>query len=218
MGLFQPRKRPHPLPREEGPVNSDARRLTQMIELLQLVQDFSTCLVEIDLSGARFKEFQSGVGPYGEPQLVKAVAEKLNLKSPYAGLAATKRTPDLLIKGHWAVEVKIARPYGDNGREAESWSVNLLHPYAGNVSVIGDCYKLLQYQGNERRAVLVIRYEHTPPQIDLSPLFSSFEAVADRVCGIQLSQRCEQFRSDLRHPVHQQLRVAAWEVLGPARN
>jgi hypothetical protein len=106
-----------------------------MIELPQLVQDFSDCLVEIDLSGARFKEFHSGVGPYGEPQLVKAVSEKLNLKSSYAGLAATKRTPDLFIKGEWAIEVKIARPYGDNGREAESWSVNLLHPYEGNVSV-----------------------------------------------------------------------------------
>jgi hypothetical protein len=27
----------------------------------------------------------------------------------------------------------------NNGKEAETWSVNLLHPYPGNVSVIGDC-------------------------------------------------------------------------------
>jgi len=42
-----------------------------------------------------------------------------------------------------ALEFKIARPFGDNGKEAENWSVNLPHPYAGNVSVIGDCLKLL---------------------------------------------------------------------------
>ena len=184
------------------------------IELAQLVSDFADCLVEIDSSGIRFKEFQPGVGPFGEPQLVKMVAGKLNGKTAYCGLAATKRQPDLLIKGEWAVEVKIARPYGDNGREAESWSVNLLHPYAGNVSVIGDCFKMAQYAGPERRAVLVVGYEHAPPQIDLSPLFKSFEAIAANVCGIQLSSRVEVFSRELTHPVHQQLRVAAWEVLG----
>ena len=184
------------------------------IELPQLVSDFAACLVEIDSSGVRFKEFQPGVGPFGEPQLVKMVAEKLNAKPAYRGLAATKRQPDLLIRGEWAVEVKIARPYGDNGREAESWSVNLLHPYAGNVSVIGDCFKMVGYKGTERRAVLVVGYEHSPPQIDLSPLFESFEAIASSVCGIRLSPRVEVFSQKLTHPIHQQLRVAAWEVLG----
>lgn len=185
-----------------------------MIELRQVVQDFSDCLVEIDLSGARFKEFNPGVGPYGEPQLVKAVAAGLNLKPPYAGLASTKRTPDLLIKGEWAIEVKITRPYGDNGREAEDWSVNLLHPYEGNISLIGDCFKLVQREGCEQKAALVIGYEHTPPLIDLSRLFTAFESLAGTVCGIQLGDRVEIVRTGLRHPVHQQFRIAAWEVLG----
>ena len=184
------------------------------IELVQLVSDIAASLVEIDLSGARFKDFQPGVGPFGEPQLVKMVADSLNSKAPYTGLAVTKRHPDLLIRGKWAVEVKIARPYGDNGREAESWSVNLLHPYEGNVSVVGDCFKMLNYSGSERRAVLVVGYEHRPAKIDLSPLFKSFEVIADIVCGIRLGQRVEVFSQKLTHPVHQQFRVAAWEVLG----
>ena len=184
------------------------------IELQQLVSDFATALAEIDSSKARFKEIQAGVGPYGEPQLVKMVAEKLNDKTPYHGLSVTKRTPDLLIKGEWAIEVKIARPFGDNGRQAENWSVNLLHPYEGNVSVIGDCFKLLQYLGGERKAVLVVGYEHTPPQISLAPLFQAFEVVAGEVCKFQLGPRREDFRDELVHPVHQRLWVAAWEVLG----
>ena len=183
-------------------------------ELSQLVSDVSKCLYEIDTSGTRFKEFQPGVGPYGEPQLVKLIAEKLNQNLGYGGRAVTKRSPDLLIRGDWAVEVKIARPFGDNGKEAENWSVNLLHPYSGNVSAIGDCYKLLTYTGPERKAVLVIGYEHNPPVIQLSPLLRSFEVVAKEVCRIHLSERSEICRSELVHPIHQVLRVAAWEVLG----
>src|SRR6058998_405930 len=38
-------------------------------------------------------------------------------------------------------------PFGDNGKEAENWSVNLLHPYEGNVSTIGDCCKLARWTG-----------------------------------------------------------------------
>jgi hypothetical protein len=180
--------------------------------LQQVVADFADCLVGIDRESARFKAFQPGVGPFGEPQLVKLVASRLNLLPQYSGLVVTKRTPDLLIKQQWAIEVKIARPFGDNGREAESWSVNLLHPYAGNISLIGDCMKLKSYADVERRAVLVVGYEHCPPQISLTPLLHAFEVIAKHVSEIELGPRCEAKRDSLIHPVHQQVRIVAWEV------
>ncbi|MGH9733750.1 MAG: hypothetical protein ACRD8A_04065 [Candidatus Acidiferrales bacterium] len=170
-------------------------------------------MVQIDSSGQKFRSFQSGIGPFGEPQLLKLIAEQLNELLNYRSLVRTKRTPDLLVPGHWAVEAKITRPFGDNGREAENWSVNLLHPYPGNVSTIGDCFKLLQYPGPERCAVLVIGYEHDPPQIDLTRLVESFEAIVREVLRIRLSERIEERRSRLVHPVHQSLRVLAWEVM-----
>src|SRR5207302_10748286 len=34
------------------------------------------------------------------------------------------------------------RPFGDNGSLAENWSVNLLHLYEGNTSLLGDCLKI----------------------------------------------------------------------------
>ena len=137
------------------------------MELAQVVNDVVDALTALDGCGIRFKQFQPGVGPYGEPQLVGAVARHLNTLPAYRGAVRTKRTPDLLIAGAWALEFKIARPFGDNGREAENWSVNLLHPYAGNVSVIGDCLKLQKLNGIERKAAVVVGYEHTPPQISL---------------------------------------------------
>ena len=108
---------------------------------------------------------------------------------------------------------KIARPFGDNGKEAENWSVNLLHPYRGNVSTIGDCYKLLELESKERKAVAVIGYEHSPARIDLTPLIESFEVVAERVKHIILSNRIETRRNGLIHPVHQSVRVFAWELI-----
>jgi hypothetical protein len=180
--------------------------------LAVLVSDVADALFQIDATRACFRDFQPGVGPFGEPQLVKVLAAQLNLLPTYAGSAQTKRSPDLLIRDKWAIEIKITRPFGDNGREAEDWSVNLLHPYPGNTSSIGDCYKLLKYQGSERRVVMVIGYEHNPPKIDLTCLIDSFQAIAANVLKIRLSDAVHQRRAGLVHPTHQALRVYAWEV------
>src|SRR5579872_746641 len=84
------------------------------IELEQIAKDVASALLRLDESGAPFKNFKPGVGSYGEPQLVKAVADYLNQLPAYRRRAKTKRTPDLLISGEWALEFKIARPFGDN--------------------------------------------------------------------------------------------------------
>lgn len=184
------------------------------MELREVIEDVADCLVVIDASGVPFRSFQPGVGPYGEPQLLKIIASSLNRYPNYNGQVQTKRTPDLLIPHQWAIEFKISRPYGDNGKEAENWSVNLLHPYSGNVSTVGDCYKLLKLQSEERKAVAVIGYEHSPACIDLTPLIESFEVVAEQAMRIILSNRIETRRNGLVHPIHQSVRVFAWEVMG----
>jgi hypothetical protein len=185
------------------------------MQLDEVLLDIADLIVEIDASRIPFRLFQPGVGPYGEPQLLRQIKTSLNIQPKYRGCVATKRTPDLLIPDDWAIEFKITRPYGDNGKEAENWSVNLLHPYPGNVSTIGDCWKLLNYPGTERLAIIVIGYEHSPPKIDLTPLVMSFEAIAKYVAGISLSNRLEIRRDGLVHPVHQVVRVFAWEVFRP---
>ena len=130
------------LPRDAGDL---ASIVGAMVELQELINDIADTLVAIDSSGVPFKDYQPGVGPYGEPQLLTEVARRLDAMTIYHG-ARTKRTPDLLIPGQWALEFKIARPFGNNGKAAENWSVNLLHPYPGNVSSIGDCFKLQALQ------------------------------------------------------------------------
>jgi hypothetical protein len=182
------------------------------MELEAVVTDIADALNLIDSSAVPFKSFQAGVGPYGEPQLVKKICEYLNGLPRYGGGVKTKRTPDLLISGYWALEIKIVRPFGDNGKMAENWSVNLLHPYEGNVSLLGDCLKLRSVSCQEQKAVLAIGYEHDPSQVSLEPLARSFEVIATDVLSICLGKRVSARRKNLVHSVHQQLTVMGWTI------
>ena len=112
----------------------------------------------------------------------------------------------------WGIECKIVRPFGDNAAAAENWSVNLLHPYPGNESLIGDGLKLRALKGFRRKGLLVFGFEHDPAKVSLDPLVDSFELVATRVCGVPLGRRVEEVRRGLVHPVHQVLRCFGWEV------
>jgi hypothetical protein len=183
------------------------------MKLEDVIDNVLNSVIAIDSSRLPFKDFQPGVGPYGEPQLLKLIAQHLNQSPIYFSKVVTKRTPDLLIPNEWALEFKIARPFGDNGKEAEDWSVNLLHPYPGNVSTIGDCFKLRELKCNEKLGVVVIGYEHNPPKICLDPLVEAFEAIANHVLDIHLSPRIEKRREGLIHPIHQTVRIFTWEVL-----
>jgi hypothetical protein len=112
------------------------------------------------------------------------------------------------------VEFKLLRPFGDNGAEAEHWSENVLHPYPGNVSSVGDSIKLIESSFTERKAVIIFGYEHSPPQIDIITAVRSFEMTAKQVVGIELSARQSAEFGPLIHPVHQQGKVFGWQVLG----
>lgn len=182
------------------------------MDLEQVVIDAANVLKQIDNSGSRFKEFRPGVGPYGEPQLLKLAAEEMCKFPQYSSGVTTMRTPDLLIRKHWALEIKLVRPFGDNNRLAENWSVNLLHPYSGNTSLLGDCLKLQSLNCEERKAVMAIGYEHEPAQVSLEPLWMAFELRADRIMSVSLGSRVVARRSGLVHPVHQQLIVIGWEL------
>lgn len=180
------------------------------MEYQNIVTKITNLLYEYDSEKPVHKEFQPGIGPFGEPQIVKIIAEKLTL----SGLdSLTKRTPDLLIQNRWGIEFKIVRPFGDNGKEAENWSVNMLHPYPGNVSLLSDAIKLRNFNGGIEKGLFVIGYEHNPARISLDPLIDSFELIARKVLLLNLSDRIEETRKGLVHPEHQVLRCIGWKVL-----
>ena len=178
-----------------------------------VVRIIADILKDFDSQKPVHKTYRPGVGPFGEPQLVKEIAQRLT----YKGIEAkTQRTPDLVIRDGqnvFAIEFKIVRPFGDNGKEAENWSVNMLHPYPGNVSLLADALKLIDLNGGFNcKGLFLIGYEHNPPRISLDPLLFSFELIAREVMGIPLGQRIEERRDKLVHPVHQVLRCVGWKL------
>ncbi len=185
------------------------------MELAELAGHLLDALRAIDESRVPHKAFKPGVGPYGEPDLVRAAVRWLRKnRAEEFGQAVVRRNPDLFIPARWSVELKVVRPFGDNGKPAEHWSQNLLHPYPGNTSLLGDCLKLLALGGDERKAVVAIGFEHDPAELSLDTAFDSFEALAWYVLGVVLGERAETRCAGLCHPVHQVVRVVAWEVLG----
>ena len=182
--------------------------------LKAVVDAFADGLRAIDASGVPHKLFKPGVGPYGEADAIRLALQHMRTQSPELfSEARTKRLPDVLIPGQWALEFKIIRPFGDNGLPAEHWSENILHPYPGNTSSLGDCMKLLQSGLPERKGVIVFGYEHAQAVVPLDPAIRSFELVAEQIMQIKLTPRIERRIERLIHPVHQVLRVFGWEIL-----
>ncbi len=182
--------------------------------LTTVVDAFAAGLHAIDSSGTAHKTFRSGVGPYGEGEAVRLALQHMRAQSPELfSSARTKRLPDVLIPGQWALEFKIVRPFGDNGLLAEHWSENILHPYAGNTSSLGDCLKLQLCGLPERKGIIVFGYEHAQAVIPLDAAVRSFELLASQVMQINLTPRIERRIDGLIHPVHQVLRVFGWEIL-----
>ncbi len=179
------------------------------ISIDEIVRQIATILKDFDAESPIHKNFQPGIGPYGEPQLVKIIAESLSAKRI---LAKTRRCPDLEIGNEWAIEFKIVRPFGDNGKEAENWSVNLLHPYSGNTSLIGDALKLNELTEYNNKGLFLIGYEHNPSKISLDPLICSFEILMKKVINIELGPRIEVRLDGLVHPEHQVVRCIGWKI------
>jgi hypothetical protein len=125
------------------------------MDYCEIVKTIADILKEFDAEMPIHKAFRPGIGPFGEPQIVRVIAQRLSAK----GIAAqTKRTPDLDIHHQWAIEFKIVRPFGDNDKEAENWSVNMLHPYSGNVSLVGDAIKLSTLDTYPHKGLFVIGF------------------------------------------------------------
>lgn len=194
-----------------------------MLEMNEIVGDFALAFKAVDETApkgrSRTREYQPGIGPLTENEAVGRALAWLGLSKPvYLGAGpraypGSRQTCDLVLPGQWAIECKLIRPFGDNGVEAEHWSENVLHPYAGNVSLIGDAIKLRESDFKERRGVLVFGYEHSPARINLDTAVSCFEAISSRVVEIRLGSRCSAEFSNLIHPHHQHGKVFGWEVI-----
>lgn len=153
---------------------------------------------------------------------MKLALEKLQSDVAYRSAGPCKyphslKRLDLLIPTEWAIEFKLVRPFGDNGKENEHWIEDLLYPYPpifrSSGGPLTDSFKLVESGFVENKAVMVFGYEHQPPVIDLSMSVGLFEALASYI-GIALGPRHESKFGPLQHKVHRIGKVFGWEVIG----
>ncbi|MGQ9834189.1 MAG: hypothetical protein ACUVRJ_10415 [Candidatus Villigracilaceae bacterium] len=194
------------------------------IQLSKIVADFAAGIKRVDERRPQYvnhrskKPFQAGIGPHSEAQVVKLVTDEMNqtynysIKTnvPYPGFPRQKC--DFCIGNtspwEWAIEVKMLRFLGDNGKPNDNILMHILSPYPQHKSALTDCTKLSSSQLANSKAILIYGYEHDDWPLD--PAIEAFEILAKQ--KVRLGPRCEEKFSGLIHPIHKCGRVFGWQL------
>ena len=195
-----------------------------MLTIDEVILDFALAFKQVDalrpIGRSKTREYKPGIGPLTENEAVTRALRWLQETKPKTYAAAgpkaypgSRQACDLVIPEELAIECKLIRPFGDNGIEAEHWSENILHPYPGNVSAVGDALKLSSSGFRERKGILIFGYEHLPARVNLDIAVRCFELICDQIVGIRLSKRAAEKFPDLIHPCHQLGKVYGWELV-----
>ncbi len=163
------------------------------------------------------KPFRPGIGPHTESDTIQIAFAALSpgrlphalFEEPYP--ASPNQKCDIVFEGEpgWAIEVKMLRMYGDNGKPNDNMLLHLLSPYPKHRSAVTDCAKLRDSGFSQRLAIVIYGYESE--RFPLSPAVNAFEILARN--HVSLSERYETPFDGLVHPVHQSGSVYGWELL-----
>ena len=194
----------------------------------QIVNDFAAAIKAADgrrpqAVNVRSKEaFQPGIGPHSESKTVELVASEMLIANPeeYSDRIATgvpypdmpRQKCDLCVgtplEWEWAIEVKMLRMLGDNGKLNDNILMHILSPYPEHRSALTDCEKLSASLLGRNSAILIYGYEH--PDWPLVPAMDAFERLAS--ARVRLGPRATAGFRDLIHPVHSGGAVFGWAI------
>jgi hypothetical protein len=200
-------------------------------ELADLVLDVAACIKRVDArrpqagnvrTGAMY---QAGIGPHPETQAVNLVVRELATLAPdryrsrlQIGVPypAGRQKCDLCIGNsqgwEWAIEIKMLRIMGDNGKPNDNMLMHILSPYPNHRSALTDCLKLADSGLTGRKAILIYGFDY--PSFPMDPAIEAFEVLASR--RVRFGTRAVAAYRDLIHPVHREGRVFGWEINGIA--
>ena len=118
-----------------------------MIELARLVEDFAAAIQRADsrspqaIGSRTGRAYQLGIGPHTDSRTIRLVAEELiavdeqyarhTLDVPYPG--QSRQRCDWCLGSppswQWAIEAKMLRLFGDNGKLNDNMLMHVLSPY-----------------------------------------------------------------------------------------
>jgi len=160
--------------------------------------------------------FGAGIGPHTESETVTLALDavkfeehaRLRREVPYP--ADSRSRCDLVVGSDpsWAIEMKMLRLLGDNGKPNDNMLMHILSPYPAHRSAVTDCMKLLRSGFTHRKAIVIFAYHYDSWPAD--PAIAAFELLAER--DVVLEAVAPALATDLVHPVHAQCIVFGWEI------
>ena len=200
------------------------------MELSTLVSGFAIGMQTADNRGPQATSFRSGrqyrpgIGPHSEDAAVDLVVSELKRFDPelYGSLKTRVPYPDSRQKCDltwgadpaWAIEIKMARFSGDNGKPDDMAVKDILSPYEDDRSAVSDCSKLARSSLGIRKAILIYGFNDT--RRPLVVIIDAFEVLAKAL--VCLGPRLQQSIGSLIHPVFSSGAVFAWEVLAESQS
>lgn len=209
----------------------------------KFVKDFSKAMVELNQTvnghNNNNNQYQPGIGPYGEDQIVDMVMEYLSQKDnecygthfirpkngvkaelgleDYRGITNRPATPDLVLQNK-IIEFKIARPLRNNGQREDTWFKKVFEPNPKSYSTFVDVEKLHDFEGslnnqNFEKWIVVIGFERlNENEYNLDQLFPGlFRYISEEI----RHRKIKDFISNTeilgdRHPFHQVVKLYAF--------
>lgn len=200
--------------------------LTMALMLGRFVTEFAAAIAAADarqpqwVSTTSGKTYAPGIGPHTETQTVLLAMAELKERSPslFADYrvsvpypAKARQKCDLVLRAEgteWALEIKMLRFMGDNGKPNDNILMHILSPYPAHRSAVTDTTKLLNSGFTGRKGIVIYGFDY--PLWPMDPAIESFELLAS--ARVRLGPRETAGFDNLVHPIHQRGRVFGWEV------
>jgi len=193
-------------------------------DLFDLVTDLAKAFAQADalspvaVSQRKTPTYKPGIGPNAENDAIRLALDQLKLIPPYrtAKLGQFLPYPDARQKCdlwigeplEWAIEVKMARFVGDNGRVDDMAVKDLLSPFAKDRSAVTDRKKLAEADFGCNKAMVIYGFEI--PERPLNLAIAAFETLAR--AQVELGPRHEQTFGPLVHQYHSMGRLFGWAI------
>jgi hypothetical protein len=160
--------------------------------------------------------YQPGIGPHTEGETITLALEaapagsmpSLKRECPYPSIGRSRCDVVVDDEDPWAIEIKMLRLMGDNGKPNDNMLMHILSPYPAHRSAVTDCTKLLASGFPHRKAVVIFGYDYDGWPMD--PAVDAFEALASRSATLRPTDAAG--FDHLVHPVHVRGRAFGWEL------
>jgi hypothetical protein len=199
------------------------------LELHQIVLDFARGLEAADAKRPQqsgrprtSRVYAPAIGPHHEDKAVQLILGEMRALRPdsyesagpitYPSSARSKCDLGIGPGPEWAIEVKMARGYGDNGKQDASYLKDLISPYPQDRSALTDSAKLRASgfdASGARAAILVYGFDYGDRPLE--PAIHLLEHLLSRLGPI--GNRQHEVFANLVHPIHVRGSVVAWEVI-----